>query len=81
MSSGDPFKSRRRGGENSFTEGERVQITRGALEGLTGVLSGGTKQGHCAVKLDDVASGVLVVISRDMLKRLPDGRASKIERP
>ena len=82
MSSGDLFKSRQRRAESSFTEGERVQITRGALEGLIGMISCGTKQGHWAVKLDELATGVLVVVSADMLKRFPaDSRAGKTEHP
>jgi hypothetical protein len=49
--------------------GETIQITRGALTGIVGVISAFTTNRQCVLKVEGLADGVLIVIGQDAVAR------------
>jgi hypothetical protein len=67
------WSGRRRG---SWQAGQAVQLCRGAMHGLTGVLVSCTPDGRWIVRLDGTQRGVELVVDAVALRRRLGGRRS-----
>ena len=51
--------------------GQAVEVKRGALAGMSGVLIGFSRGHHCRIELDVVQRGVMLVIDRTAVRKRP----------
>jgi hypothetical protein len=50
--------------------GDYIRIVSGELAGLTGCITCLTAEGRCALCIDDLADGVTIAVSANILERL-----------
>ncbi len=65
MSHDSPVKAQARRSAGHLEIGDTIHITRGALTGIVGVISGFTTNDQCVLKVDGLADGVLIVVGQD----------------
>ena len=70
MSHDSPVEVQARRSAGHFEIGDTVHITRGALIGIVGVISGFTTNHQCVLKIDGLADGVLIVVGQDAVARV-----------
>jgi transcription antitermination factor NusG len=65
----DALPGRMQAREPQFTVGESVQITRGVLAGMGGIVHGFVASRRCVLDISGLAEGVQIVISCDAITR------------
>ncbi len=58
-------------GVQGLQVGQSVEVERGALIGVSGVLTGFNLAGNCRVELDTVQRGVVLIINPTAVRALP----------